>query len=408
MLGLPALDMREAVAKALVVAAISAFPLAAYVTASRKFDFRAKCIAVAVVLAIGGTMAACAPGTFTFLTATTLGFAYFLLLAPVVYVLGDLVAAERMSRPALLFLLAGAFIVVPGVLAPFRIFWPVELRGWELMFAGYSFCADRKANPKATLRDCCFFLIVDPSLVFPNRAVEARTDRRVALVRCAIGISFLLLQAVLFALLELALGASRLDKYGTFMGYHVGILVAALSAASGRASLDIGLFGLLGLQIAERYDYPLAAPNVIAFWRRWNRYVGNWFRAYVFGPVALSTGRQLGRRRLNLAKASAVIGTFALAGGLHDLSMYMRLGRPFIGGTAAFLVNGLAVVLWFVCTQRLSWLPDRFAPGWKGTAGKVAGAAFGVVAYALFVHVLVATTWLVTSGALWSSPFALL
>jgi hypothetical protein len=396
-----------ALAKALVVAAISIVPLAAYAVCSRRVNPTAKLATVATLAAVVIAMGACGRSAGAVLAATAVGFCYFLLLAPVVYVLAELVAAERVSRAAALSFCALVFVLLPGVLAPLAVFWPIELRGWELMFAAYSYCADRKSNPKATLRECAFFVIVDPSLIFSNRAVEASMRRSDALLRCAFGGLCLGMQSGVFTLVDRALPVSHSSGYIAFMAYHTGLLVGAYCAASGRASLDIGLFGLLGYRIDERYDYPLAASNVVAFWRRWNRYVGGWFRLYVFGPIALQAGRSLGRRRLSIAKASAVLGTFGLAGALHDFSGYMRFGRVVVAGLGAFLLNAIAVVLWVVCTRRLSWHPDRFGPDWPKHFGRVASIALGMLSYAALLHVLVVTTWLVTSGTTGSSLFAL-
>jgi len=98
---------------------------------------------------------------------------------------------------------------------------------------------------------------------------------------------------------------------------------------SGFSSVAIGAARMMGIEIEENFEAPLAARNLVDFWTRWHVTLSMWCRDYVFQPVAAAT-------------RSALIGLFCamLAMGLwHETSSYYALW-------AAWQVAGIAGNRW--------------------------------------------------------------
>ncbi|MBV9884817.1 MAG: MBOAT family protein [Sphingomonadaceae bacterium] len=55
---------------------------------------------------------------------------------------------------------------------------------------------------------------------------------------------------------------------------------------SGYADIAIGSSLILGIRLAENFHRPLAAVSISQFWQRWHITVTNWFRDYVYLPIA--------------------------------------------------------------------------------------------------------------------------
>jgi len=55
---------------------------------------------------------------------------------------------------------------------------------------------------------------------------------------------------------------------------------------SGYADIAIGSSLILGIRLAKNFDRPLAAVSISQFWQRWHITVTNWFRDYVYIPLA--------------------------------------------------------------------------------------------------------------------------
>jgi D-alanyl-lipoteichoic acid acyltransferase DltB (MBOAT superfamily) len=176
------------------------------------------------------------------------------------------------------------------------------------------------------------------------------------------------------------------------MGYYLARIFAGYWAHSGRASVHIGMIRAFGFEVPERYHLPFLASHPADFWRRWNTYVGSWFRRYVFAPAAVDWQRRRVLSSRNAANAAAVIVTFLSGGLAHDFSVYLRFGRTALGGTIAFAVHGLALVGWALARE----IRGRIRiPAWIGAPLRPVGT---VVAYALFLHVLVVSCWIALPG----------
>lgn len=55
---------------------------------------------------------------------------------------------------------------------------------------------------------------------------------------------------------------------------------------SGYTDIAIGLGGLMGIHLPENFDSPYLKPNLTTFWNSWHMSLTQWFRAYVFNPLA--------------------------------------------------------------------------------------------------------------------------
>ena len=62
---------------------------------------------------------------------------------------------------------------------------------------------------------------------------------------------------------------------------------------SGYSDMAIGCAGLLGYNLCDNFDYPLFAPNITEFWRRWHISLSSWLRDYLYIPLGGSRGGTL-------------------------------------------------------------------------------------------------------------------
>jgi D-alanyl-lipoteichoic acid acyltransferase DltB (MBOAT superfamily) len=88
---------------------------------------------------------------------------------------------------------------------------------------------------------------------------------------------------------------------------------------AGYSDIAIGLAAVVGYDIAENFDYPFAARNLVLLWQRWHITLTGWLRTYVFTPLT----RALMRRRLvgdRMAIAAGSFATMLLIGLWHGVS----------------------------------------------------------------------------------------
>ena len=55
---------------------------------------------------------------------------------------------------------------------------------------------------------------------------------------------------------------------------------------SGYTDIAIALGRLLGVRLPENFAAPYLKPNIALFWNSWHMSLTQWFRAYVFNPLA--------------------------------------------------------------------------------------------------------------------------
>lgn len=281
----------------------------------------------------------------------------------------------RMPRPRLTVFPAALllFVVAPAVLLPRQAL--LILLGWDLTLSVYSYCVD---VPRAARRfdDYWFFVFVNPTIAYGwrgTRVSEPGFNAR-GLARVLIGIVALALSgaiAVLGAPDKLS-GAGELAKPALISARVAGLY----SAQWGVASLQIGLFRILGYHAPERYLNPFSARTPREFWNRWNTYLGTWVRVYVFTPLVrvMRGWRPVAMvRRVRLT--GAVLLSFLFVGAMHDLYATAVTHRLSAGGTVWFGVNASVLLIWEFAPR----VPVRSGAGWVSRTAMVAtmvGLAF--------------------------------
>jgi hypothetical protein len=300
-------------------------------------------------------------------------------------------------------LVAGAalFVLLPAAVVHHRIAALCLVFGWEVMLSAHSYCVEvASSDERPTLADCAFFLLVTPTVVYPERGSalpdDAQPER--GALRVVRGTATMLGRDIALLAVGAAtfLGVSRstdewADGYGRFAGTQLVLLLGLYCAHSGLASIQIGWMRVIGWTVPERYRYPLLARDPQDFWRRWNIWLSCWARRYLYVPIAHSVGRRTRRRSGPLVGALAA---FAGIGLLHDLALYAyrledhRRIAPSLRFTLVFVVIGLIVVAWAAIARAARRVTSR-APAWVRAASSVASygvfvnAALGVASLAM-------------------------
>jgi alginate O-acetyltransferase complex protein AlgI len=118
---------------------------------------------------------------------------------------------------------------------------------------------------------------------------------------------------------------------------------------SGYTDIVIGISFLLGFAIKTNFNKPFLAVNVTDFWKRWHITLSEWFREYLFLPLAywlskrLPKNRYMGIRTEYLIFINAGLITFFVSGFWH-------------GPNWTFILWGLShgvAISWDVLTTRL-------------------------------------------------------
>jgi hypothetical protein len=237
---------------------------------------------------------------------------------------------------------------------------------WDFMLKAYSFRVDTRGKDPGTLGDFSFFLVVNPALVYRDKGsrVAPASFHAGGSFRVALGLVATILSVGPLSWFYASTQAYAPMPTGSNFVLGASRFCKEYAAHSGIASIQIGVMRQLGFAIPERYLYPFLARSPADFWRRWNTYVGQWARLYLFMPLALSLSRWARRvpRFSSLSIGVAVVLTFAAIGALHDLIFAVENGKVIPYATAWFSAVGLVVVGWEVVFSRLgvsrrgSWL----------------------------------------------------
>jgi alginate O-acetyltransferase complex protein AlgI len=92
---------------------------------------------------------------------------------------------------------------------------------------------------------------------------------------------------------------------------------------SGYTDMAIGIGRMFGFQTPENFDLPFISKSLREFWRRWHITLSNWFRDYLFLPIAFSYSRKLKKERYGGLRTDRIIyliatsATFLLCGLWH-------------------------------------------------------------------------------------------
>jgi hypothetical protein len=185
-------------------------------------------------------------------------------------------------------------------------------------------------------------------LLAPVMSAEALRSSRQASIAAAGSIALsLAISVALLAPLYGMLVAFRPAIPAVLLGYLAIPIVYLLGEAGG--ALTQLAFLPSGRVVPPVHRRPYAAVSIADFWgRRWNTWLGEFFRVHIFTPL---------RRR----PLSGLVVVFLASGLLHevviDLPLYLRIGRNCFGDQLAyFALQGLGVALDARIPRERRWL----------------------------------------------------
>ena len=248
---------------------------------------------------------------------------------------------------------------IPGLLGPREatVFLPF---GWELTLRSFSYVVETtRTNSTPRIRESLFFLLVDPTLFYPLRAVRDGGHHWTAcLARMSAGLLLMLMNVLLLRPLTNSVDTALPSALDTLFltpvkGWaHVFSLYVV---HSGLAHFQIGALAFCGWSAQERYNWPLLATSPGEFWKRWNTYVRVWLEAYIFLPLATRAVRHAGcadsHARYGLQFAAVVVA-FLVSGVLHDL-YGLSVGNLALRWTPLFVFGAGVGALWQLGTRAL-------------------------------------------------------
>ncbi len=93
---------------------------------------------------------------------------------------------------------------------------------------------------------------------------------------------------------------------------------------SGYSDMAIGLGGMFGFELPENFHHPYLAKSMTEFWQRFNSSLNDWFRDYVYTPLAT-------RYRTLLANLGILLFTWMLMGMWYDTTANAALWGIYCG-----------------------------------------------------------------------------
>ena len=145
---------------------------------------------------------------------------------------------------------------------------------------------------------------------------------------------------------------------------------------SGYSDMAIGLGRMFGFEFRENFNYPYISRSVTEYWRRWHISLGEWFRDYLYYPLALGPGIRL---RKVMAEKVGTEKAKALSAALPMLAVWLATGL-WHGAGWTFVIWGL---IQFLAIYR----EQRRRPAESRTLEAVSGFA-GTFMFTLLMHVL--------------------
>jgi hypothetical protein len=361
-----------------VLLSMRLLPFAVYVLLTSA-AFRSRVISAAGYLMVSGL--ACWLGAGSSIEFLATGFIYYLLISLGVNRLSGLVATGRLTRGGALVVIFFAFLLLPGVVLPGVALSTFLVVGCELALSSYSYCVEtsRRGATTATLRDCLFFLFVNPTVVYTVRGTAVATQGGFSgWRRAAAGVTIMFLNVAILRPFAIHV------RHGlAFAGVPAGATVSLLlygmtgfftvyAAHSGLAHIHIGLMRQIGWAVPERYRYPLLSTSPFDFWRRWNTYVRVWLEAYVFLPLARKVSR---KTKLRSAQVAAAVATLAASGALHCAVTFA--GRQNLAALKLeaefFLAAGVLLAVWRIAAFLGNAVQARLDPLYARRFAVVAG-----------------------------------
>ncbi len=376
------------------VALFRCLPFAAYACAAPQTSWTLRA-GVALLFALACAWLRLRPDIVASFAWIPVVYLYFAVAVGAVHWLGTAMPRPVAACGGALFPSALAFVVLPATLVHHASVGAMLVVGWEIMLAAHSYCVDARDERRPSFGDALFFMLVNPTYVFPERAERQHPARANpwAAVRIAAGFAILSARTLILSLVDgWARGAQRTSvswTYAKFCSVHVVLVLGLYCAHSGLASIQIGWMRILGYRLPERYVFPFLARTPADFWSRWNRWVGDWARRYAYLPLARACAR-----RWNDAAAHrvAVMCTFLAVGVLHDVGAICIAAsrgdsRPMgLRFTAVFAALGLAILVWQSAARLLAHI---VRPQGRGVR-----AACGVLSRVALLQVAILLAWL--------------
>ena len=147
---------------------------------------------------------------------------------------------------------------------------------------------------------------------------------------------------------------------GSYAGFEV-VIAVILNAFhlymdfSGCMDIVIGAAETMGVALPENFSQPFFAKGAAEFWRRWHITLGNWFKDYVYMPIATNPSMMKRTNAIRKAKGKRVAGFAATAFPLMIVWILTGLWH----GT------GLDYVIWGLYWGILIIIESTFAPEFK-------------------------------------------
>ena len=335
-------------------------PIALFAAVGRHSRRRSYRVALpALSLALLATAGAIS-GTTAELGATmAIACLYFLGASLVAHGLRGRRVREALPAPVILGLCLSLFLVLPAWVFKRSVLVPVVVVGFDYALSAYSYVVT-KPEQERTWHTSLFFVLVDPVVAYRQRSVAIqRSSPRPGLARCFGGLLSLLAAELLLHIIPPTIpsetfGSNLFANYPLadyllldYLEFLIGVcpwLALHYLGVAGAASLQIGLLGLLGFRVAERFRRPFLASDPADFWQRYNRYVTDWLKYHVFAPVAGSRLVRSAGGRQGSAWWAGVAAAFGLNGLLHVLCAGLLFDRLDIRPLVAFLAYALVLL----------------------------------------------------------------
>lgn len=361
---------------------------------------------VLLVLAFG--LAVYAPDLLAGLFPAVIALFYFAAIVPTVYAIAG--AWSPVGWAGFLACLAGS--VGLGILVPLHTIsndlkTAFVVKGFEFAFASYSYVKESRKLGSRDLRECFFFLLVNPVLVFHQfgkrsgpPALSLRHVARFGLGLLTLGVYFgcdIVLQYLPFSVETMRISrVHSLDDYGLFLASTASVAVTTYLAHSGTASVQLSVMRLAGYVVPERYNYAFLATNPADWWRRWNTYVSSWFASYCLMPTMVFMRRHTRMHSL-AAAALAVLICFVFSGLVHA-AIATSVSQATVM-VLCFAAEAVFVVTWLGASALGAKVADRLPAELRAPA--VRTASFVSWALRVQVHLVILSFLfpLLTGGA---------
>lgn len=340
--------------------AFRSLPYIVYSTLSSKYNTRIRTFSLGVFLAL---IYFCVHHIDNFLGRyffILFLYLYYFMVSSSVYFIRGYFIRGHIDNITLFICLIVIFLLIPAIVFGFLDNRSGLVVGMDLLLSAYSYCIDTKtAKKRSDYLDCVFFLLVDPTLVYMERG------RQISHVKS----SGRYIHRILFGMAVITVGLVGLHNPNLLLAYilpsahqsniYINIIVTCLGwvffkycSLSGLASFQIGYMKYLGYYVPECYRYPLLAKDPADFWRRWNIYIGSWFKRYVFYSLVFTFLRHK-RMNLEYIKSYSLLITFFLVGLMHDIYSVVVDQSFNLNSAFAFTASAMAIIVWEVIRRTI-------------------------------------------------------